>query len=88
MLRLRVQDATAGFRAYRADVFGQIDIGSVRTEDYGFQVEMTHRVMEAGGSQTCEQHEIPATDAGRLYDVQSSPPPPLRLQMNTVTTRP
>jgi dolichol-phosphate mannosyltransferase len=50
MLRLRVRDATAGFRAYRADVLGRIDIGSVRTEGYGFQVEMTHRVMGAGGT--------------------------------------
>jgi dolichol-phosphate mannosyltransferase len=45
-----VRDATAGFRAYRADVLGRIDIGSVRTEGYGFQVEMTHRVMGAGGT--------------------------------------
>jgi len=49
MLKLDVRDATAGFRAYRADMVGRIDIESVRAEGYGFQIEMTHRVARAGG---------------------------------------
>ena len=49
MLKLDVRDATAGFRAYRADMIGRIDIDTVRADGYGFQIEMTHRVARAGG---------------------------------------
>ena len=49
MLRLDVHDVTAGFRAYRSDMVGRIDIDTVRADGYGFQIEMTHRVVRAGG---------------------------------------
>jgi glycosyltransferase involved in cell wall biosynthesis len=49
VLGLAVNDATAGYRAYRADVLRRIDFGSVAAEGYGFQIEMTHRVVRAGG---------------------------------------
>jgi dolichol-phosphate mannosyltransferase len=49
MLRIDVHDMTAGFRAYRADMVGRIDIESVRADGYGFQVEMTYFVAQAGG---------------------------------------
>jgi dolichol-phosphate mannosyltransferase len=49
MLRIEVHDMTAGFRAYRADMVGRIDIESVRADGYGFQVEMTYFVAQAGG---------------------------------------
>jgi dolichol-phosphate mannosyltransferase len=49
VLGLRVHDATAGFRAYRADVLRGIDLDSVRADGYGFQIEMTRRVARAGG---------------------------------------
>jgi dolichol-phosphate mannosyltransferase len=48
MLGLDVRDATAGFRAYRAEVLEAIGIGSVRAEGYGFQIEMAYRVARAG----------------------------------------
>jgi glycosyltransferase involved in cell wall biosynthesis len=50
MLRLPVRDATAGFRAYRADVLRTIDVETVRADGYGFQIEMAYRVVQAGGS--------------------------------------
>jgi glycosyltransferase involved in cell wall biosynthesis len=49
MLRLRVADATAGFRAYRADTLRAIDLDTVSTDGYGFQIDMAYRVRRAGG---------------------------------------
>lgn len=48
VLGLAVNDATAGYRAYRADVLRAIDFESVRANGYGFQVEMTYRLVSAG----------------------------------------
>ncbi|MGH9123570.1 MAG: polyprenol monophosphomannose synthase [Acidimicrobiales bacterium] len=49
-LRLPVHDATSGFRAYRASVLSKIDLGAVRAEGYGFQVEMAYRIVGLGGT--------------------------------------
>ncbi len=49
VLGLAVRDATSGFRAYRADALRRIDLGSVRADGYGFQIEMAYRVVAAGG---------------------------------------
>lgn len=49
MLRLEVRDLTAGYRAYRGEMLDRIDIDAVRAEGYGFQVEMTYFVANAGG---------------------------------------
>lgn len=49
MLRLDVRDLTAGYRAYRGEMLDRIDIDTVRAEGYGFQVEMTYFVANAGG---------------------------------------
>ncbi len=48
-LGLAVNDATSGFRAYRAPMLAQIDLGAVRADGYGFQIEMTYRVVRRGG---------------------------------------
>ncbi|MGW6447348.1 polyprenol monophosphomannose synthase [Lentzea sp. NPDC055074] len=48
VLRLRVKDATAGFKAWRADTLRRIDVASVRSNGYAFQVEMNHRVVRRG----------------------------------------
>ena len=40
---------TAGFRAYRASAMAEIDFHTVRADGYGFQIEMTQRVLERGG---------------------------------------
>src|SRR5437764_13959232 len=49
MLRIDVHDMTAGSRGYRSDMVARIDIDSVRADGYGFQVEMTYFVAQAGG---------------------------------------
>jgi glycosyltransferase involved in cell wall biosynthesis len=49
MLGLNVRDATAGFRAYRADMLRAIDLDTIRADGYGFQIEMAYRVANAGG---------------------------------------
>jgi len=54
-LRFGVRDSTSGFRAYRTAVLAGLDLGSVTSEGYAFQIEMTHRVRVAGG----EIREVP-----------------------------
>jgi len=49
VLRLHVQDSTAGFRAYRAELLQRLDLDDVRADGYGFQIEMTYRSRRAGG---------------------------------------
>ena len=48
VLGLDVRDSTSGFRAYRATALAGIDLGSVRADGYGFQIEMTYRVAASG----------------------------------------
>lgn len=47
---LRVKDATAGFRVYRTDLLRKLALGDVQSLGYCFQVDMTLRIDEAGGS--------------------------------------
>jgi dolichol-phosphate mannosyltransferase len=49
-LGIDVSDATAGFRVYRADILRRIDMSSIDSKGYCFQVDMTLRVLDAGGS--------------------------------------
>lgn len=49
VLGLAVNDATAGLRAYAVDALRRMDYTTVTTEGYGFQVEMTHRLVRAEG---------------------------------------
>lgn len=49
MLGLRVKDATAGFRVFRASILRRMDLSKVEALGYGFQVNMTKLVDEAGG---------------------------------------
>ena len=62
MLRLPVADATAGFRVYRAETLRAIDLDTVRADGYGFQIEMTYRVVRHGGRIV----EVPIHFADRL----------------------
>ncbi|NIH88390.1 polyprenol monophosphomannose synthase [Amycolatopsis granulosa] len=48
ILRLRVKDATAGFKAWRAETLRRIDIATVRSNGYAFQVEMNYRTVRQG----------------------------------------
>jgi dolichol-phosphate mannosyltransferase len=49
VLGLAVNDATAGLRAYSVAALQRMDFETVDAEGYGFQVEMTHRLVRAGG---------------------------------------
>ena len=57
VLGLAVQDLTGGFKCFRREVLEAIDLGSVRSHGYGFQVELTYRAVRAGFRVT----EIPIT---------------------------
>jgi dolichol-phosphate mannosyltransferase len=50
VLGLDVRDATAGFRAYRAEILRKLDLPAMRADGYGFQVEMAYRIARLGGS--------------------------------------
>jgi dolichol-phosphate mannosyltransferase len=62
---LKVHDATAGFRAYRAETLASLDLESVESQGYCFQVDMTWRVIQAGGS----VEEVPITFVERELGV-------------------
>ncbi len=48
MLGLKVRDATAGFRAYRASTLRTISLDQVESAGYCFQIDLTNRVADAG----------------------------------------
>ncbi|GAA2014339.1 polyprenol monophosphomannose synthase [Brevibacterium samyangense] len=48
LMGLGVHDATAGFRAYRAEVLRALDLEGIESRGYSFQVDMTRRVRDAG----------------------------------------
>jgi dolichol-phosphate mannosyltransferase len=50
MLRLPVADATAGFRLYTAEALRGINLSSVESKGYCFQVDLTLRIHDAGGT--------------------------------------
>ena len=49
VLGLAVNDATAGYRAYSSAALERMKFESVEADGYGFQVEMTYRLVSAGG---------------------------------------
>jgi dolichol-phosphate mannosyltransferase len=55
ILRLHVKDATAGFKAWRAGTLRAIDLPSIRSNGYSFQVEMNYRTVKRG----LAIHEVP-----------------------------
>jgi dolichol-phosphate mannosyltransferase len=62
MLRTGVQDATAGYRAYRAEALEGVDYASTRAVGYGFQIELAYRISRWGG----RIKEIPITFTDRV----------------------
>jgi len=48
VLGLQVRDLTGGFKCFRREVLEAIDLDSVRSRGYAFQVEMTYRAIELG----------------------------------------
>jgi len=56
-LGIGVKDATAGFRAYSADMLRKLDLDTVESHGYCFQIDMTWRTILAGGT----VREVPIT---------------------------
>jgi len=48
LLGMSVHDATGGYRVYRASALHQMDLHSVESQGYGFQVDMTWRAVKSG----------------------------------------
>ena len=62
-LRLPIQDATSGYRAYRADVVTVDDLSQIRASGYGFLIELAYRLAREGRKLV----EIPITFADRKH---------------------
>src|SRR5712691_9132699 len=48
MLGIPVHDCTAGYRCYRREVLESIDLDSIQSQGYAFQIELAYRVMQHG----------------------------------------
>jgi dolichol-phosphate mannosyltransferase len=48
VLGVGVRDLTGGFKCFRREVLEAIDLDSIRSRGYAFQVEMTYRTIERG----------------------------------------
>lgn len=62
VLRLGVKDATAGFKAWRASALRAIDLPTIHSNGYAFQVEMNYRAVRLGQAIA----EIPITFEERV----------------------
>ena len=45
-----VTDATSGFRAFHASALAEVDLSTIRSEGYAFQIEMVRRIHKAAGT--------------------------------------
>lgn len=61
ILGTRVRDLTSGFKCFRRHVLASIDLGTVRSEGYSFQIEMTYRALRRG----FRVEEVPITFVDR-----------------------
>ncbi|MDR2564603.1 MAG: polyprenol monophosphomannose synthase [Bifidobacteriaceae bacterium] len=64
MMGLRIKDSTAGFRAYRASLLRSIDLSTVEAHGYGFQVNMSMAVRDAGARIVEVPISFPEREAG------------------------
>ena len=62
VLGMDIADGTSGYRAYTSPALAKIDFHTVRADGYGFQIEMTYRVLRSGGSIT----EVPISFTDRI----------------------
>jgi dolichol-phosphate mannosyltransferase len=63
MLGLNVLDSTAGFRIYKTSVIRKLNLSSIKSEGYCFQIEMTREINRVGGLVS----EVPITFVERKY---------------------
>src|SRR5262245_3917538 len=65
VLGLGVRDATAGFRAYRADILRTVEASATKATGYGFQLELSYRAHRRGARIV----EVPITFNDRFRGV-------------------
>ena len=63
LLSLGVKDTTSGFRIYTTELLKKMEISTIRSEGYCFQIEMTRRAIARGGSIA----EVPITFIERTH---------------------
>ena len=63
LLSLGVNDTTSGFRIYTSALLKKMEISTIRSEGYCFQIEMTRRAIARGGSIA----EVPITFIERAH---------------------
>jgi dolichol-phosphate mannosyltransferase len=63
VLRAPVRDLTGGFKCLRAEVLRAIDLPTIRSHGYAFQVELTYRALRAG----FVVREVPIVFRDRLH---------------------
>ncbi len=61
LLGLAVKDLTSGYRVYAASLLRRMDLGAIRAEGYGFQIEMVRASVAAGAKAI----EVPITFVDR-----------------------
>jgi dolichol-phosphate mannosyltransferase len=61
-LGMPLKDATGGYRAYRTPVLDKIEVDSVASQGYCFQVDLAWRAYRSG----CRVVEVPITFAERV----------------------
>ena len=65
LLSLGIKDTTSGFRIYTSKLLRTMEISTIRSEGYCFQIEMTRRAISRGAS----VGEIPITFVERAHGV-------------------
>lgn len=63
LLSLCIKDTTSGFRIYNAELLRRMDISTIKSEGYCFQIEMTRRALAKGAT----VGEIPITFIERAH---------------------
>jgi len=63
VLGLGVRDLTGGFKCFRAEVLRAVDLPTVRSQGYAFQVELTYRAIRQG----FRVREVPITFRDRRH---------------------
>jgi dolichol-phosphate mannosyltransferase len=79
ILQLHVRDATAGFKAWHAATLQAIDLETIRSNGYSFQVEMNYRAVRAGKRIA----EVPITFSERAEGVSKMS---LKVQLESALT--
>ena len=69
ILRVDVHDLTGGFKCLSREVLEAIDLPSVRSEGYVFQIEVTYRALLAGFTRARDSDCVPRQNPGKEQDV-------------------